>query len=174
MEFAQDFYGVLGDIAATREFIRTYRTRFDAWDQPVYLAGESYGVWRAAGTAEAMQRAGEKVEGVILISGGIPMGPVVNDDMRAALFIPTRTASAFHHRKLRRTQAVPVARGGAVGRTVRPALAANRRGDERSAIVAHLARFTGLDARLIDRDTLVVDRSSDGQPARTGAGHWAG
>ena len=38
---ADAFYSVLGDIAATAEFIRTYRTRFDAWDAPLYLAGES-------------------------------------------------------------------------------------------------------------------------------------
>ena len=40
-EYFRGFYGVMGDIAATREFIRVYRTRFDAWDSPVYLAGES-------------------------------------------------------------------------------------------------------------------------------------
>ena len=60
-EYADDFYGVLGDIATTVEFIRTYRARFDAWDAPVYLAGESYGVWRAAGAAESMERAGQRV-----------------------------------------------------------------------------------------------------------------
>jgi carboxypeptidase C (cathepsin A) len=74
-EYADDFYGVLGDIATTVEFIRTYRTRFDAWDAPVYLAGESYGVWRAAGAAESMERAGQRVAGLVLISGGIPLGP---------------------------------------------------------------------------------------------------
>ena len=99
-EYADDFYGVLGDIATTVEFIRTYRTRFDAWDAPVYLAGESYGVWRAAGAAESMERAGQRVAGLVLISGGIPLGPVVPDEMRTAMFLPARTATAFYHRKL--------------------------------------------------------------------------
>ena len=164
-EYAADFYGVLGDIAATVEFIRTYRTRFDAWDAPLYLAGESYGVWRAAGAAEGLEKGEHRVAGVILISGGIPLGPVVPEEMRTALFIPTRTASAFHHRKLPpdlqadRDRAVAEAERWA--RTVyAPALA--RRDSlndaERSAIVVQLARFTGLDTSLIDKKTLVVDR----------------
>src|SRR5262245_41039460 len=86
--YASDFYGVREDIAATREFIRLYRTRFDAWDAPVYLAGESYGTWRASGTAAAMEENGEHVAGVVLISGGIPVGPIVSPEMRAALFLP--------------------------------------------------------------------------------------
>jgi len=164
-EYAGDFYGVLGDLAATVEFVRAYRTRFDAWDKPLYLAGESYGVWRAAGAAEALEKGEQRVAGVILISGGIPLGPVVSEEMRTALFIPTRTASAFHHRKLSpdlqadRDRAVAEAERWA--KTVyAPALARldSLTDAERSAIVVQLARFTGLDTSKIDRKTLVVDR----------------
>ena len=164
-EYADDFYGVLGDIAATVEFIRTYRTRFDVWDAPVYLAGESYGVWRAAGAAEAMEKGGQRVAGLVLISGGIPLGPIVPDAMRTALFIPTRTASAFYHKKL--GPDLQSNRDAAVAQAVEwakavyaPALA---RADslsaaERATLVAQLARFTGLDTGLVDKKTLIVDR----------------
>jgi carboxypeptidase C (cathepsin A) len=164
-EYADDFYGVRGDIAATVEFIRTYRTRFDAWDAPLYLAGESYGVWRAAGAGEAIERAGERVAGLILISGGMPLGPVVPDAMRTAMFIPTRTASAFFHRKL--PPDLQADRNRAVGEAERwarsvygPALARvdSLRPAERDTIAAQLARFTGLDVRAVDRTSLVVDR----------------
>jgi carboxypeptidase C (cathepsin A) len=164
-EYADDFYGVLGDIAATVEFIRTYRAHFDAWDAPVYLAGESYGVWRAAGAGEAMEKAGQRVAGLILISGGVPLGPVVPDAMRAALFIPTRTASALYHHKLapdlqfNPDRAIKQAEEWA--RTVyAPALGRvdSLKPNERAEIVAQLARFTGLDTSLIDKSTLVVDR----------------
>jgi len=164
-ELAQHFYGVLGDIAATVEFIRAYRTRFDAWDAPVYLAGESYGVWRAAGAAEAMEKGGQRVAGLVLISGGIPLGPLASDDERAALFIPTRTASAFYHRALpadlQGDRARALAESERWAKEVyAPALA--RRDSlsetERAAIIAQLSRFTGLDARLIDRKSLIVDR----------------
>jgi len=164
-ELAQDFYGVLGDIAATVEFIRAYRTRFDAWDAPVYLAGESYGVWRAAGAAEAMEKGGQRIAGLVLISGGIPLGPVVSDEMRTAMFVPTRTASAFFHRKL--PADLQADRERALVESERwarevyaPALARrdSLSAPERAAIVTQLSRFTGLDSSRIDRKTLVVDR----------------
>jgi hypothetical protein len=44
--------------------------------------------------AEALAQRGPRVAGVMLISGGLPVGPVVPDDMRTALFIPTRAAAA--------------------------------------------------------------------------------
>jgi carboxypeptidase C (cathepsin A) len=164
-EYAQDFYGVLGDIAATTEFVRAYRTRFDAWDAPLYLAGESYGVWRAAGTAEAMEKGGQRVAGLILISGGIPLGPLVSDEMRNAMFIPTRTASAFYHHKLapdlQADRERALAESERWARTVYgPALLRrdSLTASERLAIVRQLARFTGLDTSLIDKRTLIVDR----------------
>jgi carboxypeptidase C (cathepsin A) len=163
-EYPADFYGVLGDVA-TVEFIRTYRTRFDAWDAPVYLAGESYGVWRAAGAAEAMEEAEQRVAGVILISGGIPLGPVVPDEMKTAMFNPTRTASAFYHRKLsadlQRDRQQALAESEKWARSVYgPALGRvdNLTSAERTEILTQLSRFTGLDTSRIDHKTLVVDR----------------
>ena len=164
-EYAGDFYGVLGDIAATVEFIRTYRTRFDAWDAPLYLAGESYGVWRAAGAGEVLEKGDQRVAGLIFISGGIPLGPVLPDAVRTAMFIPTRTASASYHRKLppdlQGDRARAVAEAERWARTVyAPALTRvdSLTEAERTAIVVQLARFTGLDTSQVDKKTLVVDR----------------
>ncbi len=99
-EYGAEFYNTLGDIASIAEFVRVYLTRFDAWDSPVFVAGESYGAWRASGVAETLEKQGTRVAGVMLISGGIHVGPVIDEEMRTALFIPTRTAAAFHHKKL--------------------------------------------------------------------------
>src|SRR5882757_4779821 len=46
-EFAAEFLNLQGDVAATAEFIRAYRARFRTVDQPLFIAGESYGVFRA-------------------------------------------------------------------------------------------------------------------------------
>jgi carboxypeptidase C (cathepsin A) len=163
--YAADFYGVREDIAATREFIRVYRTRFDAWDAPVYLAGESYGTWRAGGVAAAMADAGDHVAGVILISGGIPVGPIVTPEMRAGLFLPSRIATAAYHRRAATDIQADTARAmrDALewGRTVyAPALAKRDTlsSGTRATIVARLARYTGIDASAVDSKTLVVDR----------------
>jgi carboxypeptidase C (cathepsin A) len=99
-EYGAEFYSTLGDIASVAEFVRVYRTRFDWFDAPIFLAGESYGAWRASGVAEALEKRGSHVAGVMLISGGVQMGPVSPDAVRTALFVPNRTAAAFYHRRL--------------------------------------------------------------------------
>ena len=99
-EFAAEFYNTLGDLASTAEFIRTFRTRFDLLTSPFFLAGESYGTWRAAGAAELLEKTGVRPAGVILISGGLAMGPAAPDAIRTALYVPARTATAFYHKAL--------------------------------------------------------------------------
>jgi carboxypeptidase C (cathepsin A) len=164
-EYGAEFYNTLGDIAATAEFVRIYRTRFDAWDAPIFLAGESYGAWRASGVAEALEQRGQRVAGVILISGGIQLGPVIDDELRTALFIPTRAAAAFHHRKLSaelQEDLPSTLRQIEEWAKTEYAPALKRVGtltdSERDAIAARLARFTGLDGSLIDKQSLIVGR----------------
>jgi carboxypeptidase C (cathepsin A) len=164
-EYGAEFYNTLGDIASIAEFVRVYLTRFDAWDVPLVVAGESYGAWRASGVAEALERQGTRVAGVMLISGGIQVGPVIDEEMRTALFIPTRAAAAFHHRKLsadlQGKLPATLKQIEEWARTVYgPALKriATLSEQERAAIVESLARFTGLDPGLIDRQTLIVGR----------------
>ncbi|MGH9385512.1 MAG: S10 family serine carboxypeptidase-like protein [Vicinamibacterales bacterium] len=164
-EYGAEFYNTFGDIASIAEFVRVYRTRFDAWDAPIFIAGESYGSWRAAGVAEALERRGERVAGVMLISGGIPVGPVIDEEMRTALFIPTRTAAAFHHKRLdaelqKDLQATLRQVEEWAHTEYGPALkrVATLTDVERQRIVAALSRFTGLDRSLIDSQTLIVGR----------------
>jgi carboxypeptidase C (cathepsin A) len=165
VEYGAQFYSTLGDIASVAEFVRVYLTRFDAWDAPLFLTGESYGVWRAAGVAEALEQRGVKVTGVILISGGVGAGSVVSDETRAALFVPSRTATAFYHKKL------PHDLQSNLGSTLQkaefwalreygPALSKRDTlsDSERQTILTQLSRFTGLDVSLIDPKTLVVRR----------------
>jgi carboxypeptidase C (cathepsin A) len=164
-EYGEEFYNTLGDIASMAEFVRVYLTRFDAGDAPLVIGGESYGVWRAAGVAEMLEQRGRRVAGVVFISGGMGLGTVGTEEMRTALFIPTRTAAAFFHRRLSADlqfdlqetlgQATSFASADYA-----PALA--RRDElsesERTRIVAQLARFTGLSPDQIDRQSLVVGR----------------
>ncbi len=164
-EYANEFYSTLGDIASVAEFVRVYRTRFDAWDTPLFIAGESYGVWRAAGVAESLERRGQKVAGVMLISGGLPVGPVLSDELRAAMFVPTRTAASLFHKKLApELQKDPAGTLEKVETWARaeygPALM--RRDQlsdaERERILSQLAGFTGIDPAIINRQTLILSR----------------
>ena len=164
-EYGAEFYNTLGDIASIAEFVRVYLTRFDAWDAPLFIAGESYGAWRASGVAETLERRGIRVAGVMLISGGVHVGPVIDDETRTALFIPTRAAAAFHHRKLgadlQNDLRATLRQAEEWALTVYtpalkrlPALTEA----ERDEIAHTLARFTGIDPSLIDRQTLVLGR----------------
>jgi carboxypeptidase C (cathepsin A) len=164
-EYGADFYNTLGDIASIAEFVRVYRTRFDAWDAPLFVGGESYGVWRAAGVAETLERKGQRVRGVILISGGMAVGAATTGDVRTAFFVPTRTAAAFFHKRLapdlQSDLQATLRTAEAWARSVYlPALArrASLSETEREAIVTELSRFTGLDRGLIDPQALAVSR----------------
>jgi carboxypeptidase C (cathepsin A) len=126
------------------------------------LVGESYGTWRVGGTADLLTSRGIPVQGAVLISGGIP-GAMMPNDFSDAMTIPGRTAAAIYHRRLsadllgdpaatRRVAAEWAAN------VYRPALAriAALSPVEREEIAHTLARYIGIDAARIDRQTLIV------------------
>jgi carboxypeptidase C (cathepsin A) len=73
-EYGPEFYQTGGDAESVAAFIRVYRNRFDANDAPVILAGESYGVTRAALVADDLERRGTRVSGTVLIGLALPLG----------------------------------------------------------------------------------------------------
>ena len=167
-EYATEFYQTRGDAESVAEFIRVYRTRFDAFDAPLFLAGESYGVTRASGVAEALQTRGTDVRGVILIGLGLPLG-TTPPEMRTTLGLPSLTVAAHTHGKLAPdlqrdlASAQKAAETWAAGDYARALARRDSLSDaERDSVVRALARFTGLDASLIDRRTLAVNRMQFG------------
>jgi carboxypeptidase C (cathepsin A) len=162
-EYAAEFYNTLGDIASTAEFIRVYVTRFDLFNAPIFLAGESYGTWRAAGAAEALEKKGMHVTGVILISGGAAAGKVASDAVRTAFFVPGRTATAFYYKRLApelmrdEKATLEDVRRWALSEY---APAWERRDSlsdaERNRIIAKLAYYTGVDSSTIDHKSLMM------------------
>ena len=69
------------------ELIRLYRTRFDAWDAPIFLAGESYGTTRAMMVAEALKRRRTRLTGVVLSQAAYPRCSEVPRSLNEALAI---------------------------------------------------------------------------------------
>jgi hypothetical protein len=161
-EFAAEFLNLQGDVATTHEFIRVYRTRFEALDQPLFICGESYGVFRAAALADYMTERGEKLKGALLVSGDIPNIPQ-SVAFYDAMHIPARTATAFYHHWLapdlmKDRDATMQEVNEWVVKVYRPAL--ERIGDlndaERERIAQELARYTAVRPDQIDRKTLVM------------------
>jgi carboxypeptidase C (cathepsin A) len=162
-EYAAEFYQGRGDAESVAEFIRVYRLRTDAYDAPLYIMGESYGVTRCALVAGALERRHTNLAGVIMLSGGFPLVDTM-PYLRSALELPTFTAAAYYHRKLPADlqsqdlqkvlrAAETYAAGDYAAALFQPERLA---GDQRDAVVAGLARFTGLPAGQIDRAKLVV------------------
>jgi carboxypeptidase C (cathepsin A) len=161
-EYGAEFYQTRGDAESVGEFIRVYRNRYQAWDAPLFLAGESYGVIRAAGVADVLQRRNINVSGVILIGLALPLGQLTSAE-RAAFMLPTYTAAAWANRKL-----APELQGD-LQAALRQAeawaqsdyAAALARRDslseaERQAVLKQLARFTGIDVGRLDAKTLTI------------------
>jgi carboxypeptidase C (cathepsin A) len=161
-EMASEFFGTRADAESIAEFIRVYRNRFKTWDQPVIEGGESYGVTRAAWVAEALLRRKIPLSGVLAITWDIPLGDMPPLE-RHALSLPTFTAAAFYHRRLAPDLQADFERtmSEVADWSQGEYLEAVHHRDrltpaERAAIVAKLARYTGLDASRIDSRTLII------------------
>ncbi len=157
-------YTTRGDVEATAEFIRLYRTRFGAWNAPIYIAGESYGTTRAMGVAEALERRRTHLAGVILISGFFDIGQRVPGDLTQVLQLPLYTATAYYYKRLP-PDLLALTRDAAVQQAVQwgrqaylPAI--SRRDSlsesEHTAILEGLRRFTGIQPRYVGQRTLAI------------------
>lgn len=64
----RSFYGVDEDAAAFDRFIRRFLTKYDKWQNPKFLFGESYGTTRDAVLCATLQRHGVDLNGVVFLS----------------------------------------------------------------------------------------------------------
>lgn len=78
-DLAKKFSSVQGDIEAVGKFIRLYLGRYGRWNSPLFLVGESYGAFRAAGLADYLLEHGIAMNGTILISAIMNMQTVSFD-----------------------------------------------------------------------------------------------
>jgi carboxypeptidase C (cathepsin A) len=99
------FWGTDQDAHAFERFIRRFLTKYERWNSPKYLFGESYGTPRSAVLSAALQNV--DLNGIVLLSAILSFdnsvdGPKWNPgvDQAYALALPTYAASAFYHKKL--------------------------------------------------------------------------
>ena len=161
-EYMPEFYQTRGDAESIAEFIRVYLTRYGTIDAAVFLAGESYGVTRAAHVADVLDRRGISPRGVVLMGLEPPIGNLP-DNLKAALALPNYTIAAHVHGKLEPSlqrdlpatlrqveswSATEYAAAVAQAKTLSPA--------RRDSIARAVARFAGLDPAVVDRTTLAL------------------
>lgn len=99
------FWGTDPDAHAFERFIRRFLTKYDRWNSPKYLFGESYGTPRSAVLSAALHNV--DLNGIVLLSAILSFdnsidGPTANPgvDQAYALGLPTFAATAFYHHKL--------------------------------------------------------------------------
>jgi carboxypeptidase C (cathepsin A) len=159
-DVARRLNGVQGDLQSVGEFIRMYLTRNNRWMSPLFIAGESYGTFRAAGLAGTLIDQGIALNGVVLVSVVLnfnTLRPGLTNSLAYAMHLPTFTADAWYHKKLPSDlQRDLKATLKEVERwAMSDYIQALDKGDqitpgERRAVIEKLARYTGLEPRYID------------------------
>src|SRR5258708_9029844 len=93
--------GGQGDIQSVGEFMRMYVTRNNRERSPLFIAGESYGTFRAAGLAGYLVDRGIAFNGVVLIGTTLNLETIWSrsDDLVYQLELPTYAAHAWYHKK---------------------------------------------------------------------------
>ncbi|HEY5214809.1 MAG TPA: peptidase S10 [Acidobacteriaceae bacterium] len=106
-EASKAFYGIDQDAGAFQRFIRRFLTKYDRWDSPRFLFGESYGTTRDAALSAALQHHGVDLNGVVFLSqilsfddsaDGSDGNPGTDNGFYLAL--PSFASTAWYHHKV--------------------------------------------------------------------------
>ncbi len=162
------FWGTDPDAHAFERFIRRFLTKYDRWNSPKYLFGESYGTPRSAVLSADLQNV--DLNGIVLLSAILSFdnsidGPMANPgvDQAYALGLPTFAATAYYHHKLPTQPAalepfLKEVEDFAMGEYMTAMLQGSNLPDaQRQAIAARLHQYTGLSLEYINRANLRVD-----------------
>ena len=95
------FWQVKKDLTSLSEFIRLYLSRNRRWPSPKFVAGESYGGFRAAALSQELTTDfGIGLNGIIMISPILEFGLAQGNDYRVmpwVLLVPSYAATAIDH-----------------------------------------------------------------------------
>lgn len=161
------FNGLEGDVQSVGEFIRLFLTRNERWASPLFLAGESYGTTRAAALSGYLVDQGVAFNGVILLSTVLNFETILftrGNDLPYMLYLPSYAATAFYHKKLapELQKSLEVTLKEAERLAVGAYNEALAKGDQLTdadykAIVAKVARLTGVDQKYVDDSNLRME-----------------
>jgi len=169
-EYADAFYGTIGDVASVTEFVRAWRLVHDAEDSPMLLIGESWGAGRAGSVGFRLEEQGIPIHALVLISGGAGLAEnPVPESLRRALWIADLSTTALYHDRLnpevvqsyRLDDPSEEIRETAIAWAHRVYAPALERVDalsdsDRDAVMNGQKQFTGMPADAIDPATLRI------------------
>ncbi len=164
----QDFWGIDADAHSVGAFIMRYLTKFNRWNSPKFILGESYGTTRSAVLSNYLQQHGVQLNGVILLSSILNFETASfapGNDLPYILYLPSEAAVAwYHHRIHPRPKNLPAflkqvehfatgtyAHALMMGDTLSPAA--------KNQVIAKLVEYTSLPAHLWRRADLRITGS---------------
>jgi carboxypeptidase C (cathepsin A) len=156
----KDFFGVDKDIDAFTRTIQRYLTKYQRWNSPKFIIGESYGTTRAAGLSDSLLNAGVQLNGIAFVSTVFNFADF-QGDQSLVNFLPTYAATAWYHGKIPGKPPlegfIEQARQFAHGPYALALQQGNQIGDaEKQSVAQQMAQLTGLSADYILRSNLRV------------------
>jgi carboxypeptidase C (cathepsin A) len=162
-----DYYAIMRDLESMCEFMGRWLSENGRWGSPIFIAGESYGGYRAGRLARLLpEKAGIGLNGTILISPALEpaklstlLGGGEYDVVPWIDALPTMVASAAYHGRSRAFEAgtpvEDVQREAETFATGEYATFLTRGaampGDERERVLQRLADLLGLDPAFVAR-----------------------
>lgn len=163
-----EYWGVDEDASSLTQFISQYITRNERWNSPKFLIGESYGTTRSAVLVNMLQRrAGMDFSGVVLISAVLDFETILfapGHDTSYVTYLPSYAITAAYHEAIAWPENLEAwldeVRDFAIGDFAHMlAMGASAPLDERAAVRARLAAYTGLSEEYLERADLRVNAS---------------
>jgi len=167
-EFAPKFFGLNGDLESIGEFIRMYLGRYERWNAPMFLVGESYGTTRAAGLSNLLFEKGIGLNGILLVSTVMNFQTIrfaEGNDLPLQLIFPSYAATAWYHKRLSPDlQAKPLkqvldeAENFASGEYTSALMKADRLSSaERQTVIDNFSKYSGLSKTFVEQNNLRVE-----------------
>ncbi|MGA2536254.1 MAG: peptidase S10 [Terracidiphilus sp.] len=165
------FWGVDQDANAFARFIARFITKYNRWNSPKYIFGESYGTTRSAVLSDILEN-GKNIDlnGVILLSQIFNFTTDIDEpganpgvDLAYVLALPTYAATAAYHKKLPQQPAaiepfLKEVEDFAMGPyTHALALGTDISAEEKQAVAEKLHSYIGLPVRYLLRANLRVN-----------------
>jgi carboxypeptidase C (cathepsin A) len=154
-EIEKAFWGVHQDLAALGQIIRRVLGKFDRFASPLYLAGESYGGFRAAALPKSLaEDQGLVVRGAVLISPVLEFSLMEDDDfnpMPSAVRLPSYAAVVLEQKNSLSSEALVPVEQFALGEYVSALVTPPETPDSAQRFYSRVAQMIGLPETLVER-----------------------
>lgn len=170
---APRFFGIDEDAEALLMFIARWLTRYDRWESPKYMIGESYGCTRAATaagigcTGGTSRTHGIVFDGLVMLGNTVTVAPYFNKGAPvepAVQALPTMAALNWYHRRptgQSLEEFVAEAADFAAGDYLTALFRGERlTGEAREAVKRKLMHYTGVSAEYLEERDLRPERFS--------------